>query len=107
MYTNLIKSGHVYESNQEELSGSGSLLGYRTMWTRLRLTRQLNVRRYDEVLLMLHAIVAKLLVHYLYRDTVMMLLRVLDSQGSNERVKRRLQRRVYRSKVIYYQKLAQ
>ena len=31
---------------QEELQGPGSLLGYRSMWQRLRVTQYLPVRRY-------------------------------------------------------------
>ena len=40
-----------------------------------------------------------ILVH---RDTVMVLLAVLDPEHSEQRTKRRLKRRIYRSKVFGY-----
>ena len=60
-----------------EMNRSGSLLGYRLLWTRLRTRYNLNVRR----------------------DTVMMLLSIMDPEGSDLRKCRKLQRRTYRSKV--------
>ena len=40
--------------------------------------------------------------YIIYRDTVMMLLGLIDPSGSKCRKKHRLQRRVYRSEVVYY-----
>ncbi len=62
-----------------ELNESGSMLGYRLMWIRLRTKYLLNVRR----------------------DTVMMLLRLMDPVGTSCRKQKRLSRRCYRSPVSY------
>lgn len=40
------------------------------------------------------------------RDTVMKMLREMDEEGVKQRGKRRLKRRVYRSKVCTYHQLA-
>ena len=67
----------IVDAVSTELSKSGSLLGYRLLWVRLRTLYQLNVRR----------------------DTVMMLLSLMDPEGSERRKRRKLQRRTYRCKV--------
>ncbi len=69
----------IVDAIQNELNQSGSLLGYRLMWVRLRIKYNLNVRR----------------------DTVMMLLNLMDPNGSNLRKSKKLQRRIYRSKVCW------
>uniref|UniRef100_A0A1X7UFU3 Integrase core domain-containing protein n=2 Tax=Amphimedon queenslandica TaxID=400682 RepID=A0A1X7UFU3_AMPQE len=66
----------IIQAIKEELKAHGKLLGYRAMQKRLQLTYGLVVRR----------------------RTVMMLIRVLDENGSDARQKRRLQRRIYHSK---------
>lgn len=56
-----------------ELEGSGSCLGYKAMWSRLKLVYGLNV----------------------YRQTVFELLQILDPEGVEHRAKYRLKRRLY------------
>ena len=58
----------------KEIEGSGSCLGYRTMWKRLKTQYRLKVTR----------------------DTIMQALRVIDPNGVDRRKRRRLQRRKYR-----------
>ncbi len=67
----------IVDAIQNELNQSGSLLGYRLMWVRLRIKYNLNVQR----------------------DIVMMLLNLMDPNGSNLRKSKKLQRRIYLSKV--------
>ena len=57
-----------------ELGGSGICLGYKAMWLRLKLKYGLRC----------------------YRNTVLELLRILDPDGTEERSKYRLKRRVYK-----------
>ena len=67
----------IIEAIQNEMEMAGSMLGYRLLWIRLRTKYRLNVRR----------------------DTVMMLLKLIDPEGSDLRRMKKLQRRTYRSKV--------
>lgn len=59
----------------DELHGPGSLLGYRTMWNKLKNHHQLQVKR----------------------STVMILLALLNPEGTAQRRYKRLKRRTYRS----------
>ena len=78
---------------QREIAVSGGLLGYRCMWSRLNLTHGLSVRR------LVFSYIRN--VHYCnIRDTAMMMLSVMDPDGTESRRTRRLRRRVYRSKVL-------
>ena len=70
----------VCEALEEELKGSGSLLGYRQMTQRLTIKRGLNVSR----------------------ENVRELLRILDPHGVKRRSKNRLRRRQYISKGPNY-----
>uniref|UniRef100_A0A1X7T6U0 Integrase core domain-containing protein n=1 Tax=Amphimedon queenslandica TaxID=400682 RepID=A0A1X7T6U0_AMPQE len=70
----------VMKAINEELKGPGSLLGYRSLWHRLQMKYKLSVSR----------------------DTVMMLLAVMDPDGTKVRKSRRLKRRVYLNKGPNY-----
>lgn len=70
----------VIDSIQVELSGSGRDLGYRSMQTRLRLSHGINIDR----------------------ESVRMILRVLDPDGVSSRRQRRLRRRQYTTKGPNY-----
>ena len=76
------------------MQGSGSPLGYRSIWYRLLVTHQLFVRRQ---VILFYIVLANISLYYNYipllynTDTVMMLL-----------VSTKLKRRVYRSKVPSY-----
>ncbi|XP_019850439.1 PREDICTED: uncharacterized protein LOC100641674 isoform X2 [Amphimedon queenslandica] len=63
-----------------ELHGSGCLLGYRSMWHRLKKKYNLSVTR----------------------DVVMMLLATMDAAGTTQRKSRRLNRRIYLNKGPNY-----
>ena len=67
----------IIDAIENEIRKAGSLLGYRLLWIRLRTLYKLNVRR----------------------DTVMMLLHLMDPEGSEMRRRKILQRSTYRSKV--------
>ena len=58
-----------------ELEGSGQLLGYKTLWQKLKLVYGLSVKR----------------------ETVLELLQVLDPEGIEERSRYRLKRRQYKA----------
>ena len=63
----------VIQKIQEEIEGSGQLLGYRGMWKRLLLTHKIRVKR----------------------ETVMELLRIIDPEGVMIRSRKKFKRRKY------------
>ena len=97
--------------------GPGSLLGYRSMWYCLIHKYDLSVRRfvkiYVAIILLTIKWTASQFCSYwikskvwglkcyilLYRDTVMVLLGLMDPQGTKQRKSKRLKRRICRSKV--------
>lgn len=84
---------------QLELESSNSLLGYRAMWQLLRSKYGVEARRCsDKVYTKLEMLANNLCK----RDKIMMLLKVADPVGNEIRKKKRLQRRIYRSKVCNY-----
>ena len=64
------------------------------MWTRLNQTHGLSVRR-SALLFCDHFDLG-----FSHSDTAMMMLSIIDPVGSENRKRRKLQRRVYRSKVF-------
>ncbi len=67
------------------------------MWRRLQKKYHLSVRR-----CILCNTINTSLALFDNRDTVMMLLALIDPSGSHCRIKHRLRRRVYHSEVTYY-----
>ena len=63
----------IVKAVHEEISGSGSMIGYRAMWNRLRKDHDLLV----------------------CRDTVRILMLELDPEGVNDRRRKRMRRRNY------------
>ncbi len=79
---------------QTELQGPGCLLGYRSMWARIKSKYNLVVSR-----------LGSLFVYYqslFYRDVIMMLLATMDEAGTAQRKSRRLTRRLYLNKGPNY-----
>eukprot|EP00111_Clytia_hemisphaerica_P004806 TCONS_00013816-protein len=70
-----VNEGQIRTIIEREIEGPSSQLGYRGMWNKLRTSYSLTVPR----------------------DTVMRILKDVDPDGTEERRKRRLIRRVYRS----------
>jgi len=66
----------IVDAIQEELRGSGSSVGYRTMWQKLVVEHKLSVRK----------------------EFVRNALRIMDPEGVDRRLKHRLQRRQYHAK---------
>ena len=72
--------GLVISAIEQEMEGSGSCIGYRAMWQRLRNDRGMVVSR----------------------ETVRHALRIIDPEGVSERLRNRLRRRQYRGKGLNF-----
>lgn len=69
-------------------------IGYRQMWRILQIKYNICVKRCNIAIAL-----ASIATFHIDRSTVMMLLRLLDPEGSERRRGHRLRRRVYQNKV--------
>lgn len=72
--------GLVVRTIEEETEGSGSCIGYRAVWQRLRNDHGMVVSR----------------------ETIRQALRIIDPEGVSQRLRNRLRRRQYRAKGPNY-----
>ena len=77
---NYVDLGLVISIIEQETEGSGSCIGYRAMWQRLRTEHGITVSR----------------------ETVRQALRIIDPDGVSQRLRTRLRRRQYRAKGPNY-----
>ena len=81
---------------QDEINGPNCNIGYRQMWRVIQdkynyVAKRFNIRFLDQYI--------SLKLKIIYRSTVMMLMKILNPTGVENRRRHRLKRRIYQNKV--------